>query len=83
MADIELLIKISEDTYKDIIENGFIYDEDNEEVTDVIKNGTPFNKIRGEIQENIDYNRKMDYQGIVAGLLLTLKIIESARHSED
>lgn len=36
-------------------------------------------KIREEIQENIDYNKKMDYQGIVAGLLLTLNIINKYR----
>ena len=35
-----LIIDIHEDTYKDIIKNGFIYDEDNEVVTHVIKNGT-------------------------------------------
>ena len=33
-------------------------------------------KIRAEIQENINYNKKMNYQGIVAGLLLTLTIID-------
>lgn len=33
-------------------------------------------KIRAEIQENINYNKKMNYQGIVAGLLLTLDIID-------
>jgi hypothetical protein len=33
-------------------------------------------KIRSEIQENINYNKKMNYQGIVAGLLLTLAIID-------
>jgi hypothetical protein len=36
-------------------------------------------KIKEEIQENIDYNKKMDYQGIVAGLLLTLNIINKYR----
>ena len=44
MADIELVIKISKDTYKDIIKNGFIYDEDNEVITHAIKNGTPLPK---------------------------------------
>lgn len=33
-------------------------------------------QIRDEIQENINYNKKMNYQGIVAGLLLTLDIID-------
>lgn len=35
-----------------------------------------FKKIREEIQENINYNKRMNYQGIVAGLLLTLYIID-------
>ena len=33
-------------------------------------------KIEAEIQENINYNKKMNYQGIIAGLLLTLDIID-------
>ena len=33
-------------------------------------------KIRAEIQEHINYNKKMNYQGIVAGLLLALNIID-------
>lgn len=53
MADIKLVIKIPEDIYKDIIETRFIYDEDNEIVADVIKNGTllddVLNKIKAEI----------------------------------
>ena len=44
MEDIELVIKIPKDTYKDIIKNGFIYDEDNEVITHAIKNGTPLPK---------------------------------------
>ena len=41
-------------------------------------------KIRAEIQENINYNEKMNYQGIVAGLLLTLDIIDKCKaESED
>lgn len=34
------------------------------------------NKIRADIQENIDYNKKMDYKGIMTGLLLSLDIID-------
>ena len=49
MADIELVIKIPEETYRDIIENGFIYDEDNEVVTYAIKNGTPLPKGHGRL----------------------------------
>ena len=33
-------------------------------------------KIRADIQENINYNKKMNYQGIVAGLLLALDTID-------
>lgn len=32
-------------------------------------------KIRADIQENINYNKKMDYKGIMTGLLLSLDII--------
>ena len=47
----KLIIDIDEDTYKDIIKNGFIYDEDNEAVTHVIKNGTPIpdNPTNGDV----------------------------------
>lgn len=41
-----------------------------------IANGTPLDKIKEKIQENINYNKKMNYQGIVTGLLLTLDIID-------
>ena len=50
----KLIIDIPEDIYKDIIENGFIYDEDNEIVTDVIKDGTPLDNLRAEITEYKD-----------------------------
>ena len=49
MSDIELVIKVPKDTYKDIIKNGFIYDEDNEVVTHAIKNGTPLSKGHGKL----------------------------------
>lgn len=32
-------------------------------------------KIKAEVQENINYNNKMNYLGIVAGLLVALNII--------
>ena len=51
MSDIELVIKVPEDTYKDIIKNGFIYDEDNEVVTHAIKNGTPLPKGHGALKD--------------------------------
>lgn len=40
-------------------------------------------KIRAEIQENINYNKKMNYQGIVAGLLLTLDIIDKYKAEKE
>ena len=64
----ELVIKIPENTYKDIIENGFIYDEDNEVVTHAIKNGTPLTlnvladalmeeRIRGELDSDTIFEK--------------------------
>ena len=35
------VIDVPEETYQDILKNGFMYDEDNEVVTHAIKNGTP------------------------------------------
>ena len=40
-------------------------------------------QIRAEIQENINYNKRMNYQGIVAGLLLTLDIIDKYREESE
>ena len=45
----QIVIKIPEDTYKDIIKNGFIYDEDNEVVTHAIQNGTPLPEHHGRL----------------------------------
>lgn len=54
MTDIELVIKIPEETHKDIIKNGFIYDEDNEVVTYAIKKGTPrYNSVNTELNDCI------------------------------
>ena len=47
------------------------------EVNEVLDN------IKAEIQENINYNKKMNYQGIVAGLLLTLNIIDKYKESKN
>lgn len=33
-------------------------------------------KIVTEIEENISYNKKMDYKGIMVGLLVTLNIVK-------
>ena len=50
----------------------YVYEDDIDDMptVDVLE------QIRAEIQENINYNKKMNYQGIVTGLLLTLKIID-------
>ena len=37
----KLIIDIDEDYYKAIWENGYIYDEDNEDIAKIIKDGTP------------------------------------------
>lgn len=51
MTDIKLVIKIDEEIYKNIIENGFIYDEDNEYVTQSIKKSTPLPKKHGRLAD--------------------------------
>ena len=40
------------------------------------ENGTPLDDVKAEIQENINYNKRMNYLGIVTGLLLALDIID-------
>lgn len=46
----KLIIDIDEDYYKAILENGYIYDEDNEDIAKIIKDGTPLkNATNGEI----------------------------------
>lgn len=62
MVDIELVIKINKDTYKDIIKNRFIYDEDNEVVTHAIKNGIPINGTNGDVIKAIfPYGKYNEY----------------------
>jgi hypothetical protein len=54
-------------------------DVDMAKVADAIKalkQEPVLDKIKAEIQENINYNKKMNYLGIVAGLLLALDIID-------
>jgi hypothetical protein len=43
---------------------------------EIIGNGTPLDDVKAEIQENINYNKRMNYLGIVTGLLLALDIID-------
>lgn len=49
MEDIELVIKIDDETYKNTIENGFIYAEDIEYVAQSIKNSTQLPKGHGRL----------------------------------
>lgn len=51
MEKIELVIKISEEEYTAICENGYIYDEDSEFIAKEIKNGTPLSKIVDNLKE--------------------------------
>ena len=55
---------------------GIITDKDCDRLCKALDNEDVLDKIRAEIEENINYNKKMNYQGIVAGLLLTLDIID-------
>lgn len=54
----KLIIDIDEDYYKAIWENGYIYDEDNEDIAKIIKDGTPLEeelkKIKSEIKDEED-----------------------------
>lgn len=50
-----------------------------EQTIEVLEQMDVLDKIKAEIEENINYNKKMNYQGIVAGLLLTLNIINKYR----
>lgn len=45
----KIVIDISEEVYKDIIKNGFIYDEDGEEISHAIINGTPLPEHHGRL----------------------------------
>lgn len=66
MGNVEIVIKIPEDTYKDIIKNGFIYDEDNEVITHAIKNNTPLPKGHGRLGDLDALEIEME-NGIRAG----------------
>ena len=83
----KLIIDIPEIFYQNEKENkGYVSDLKRDIVWDAMIKGTPLveqepilDKIREEIHENINYNKKMNYQGIVAGLLLTFDIIDKYR----
>lgn len=53
----KIVIEIYDETYQDIVKNGFIYDEDMEEIGDAIMNGTPLPKGHGDLKDigNLKY----------------------------
>lgn len=64
----KIVIDIPEDTYKDIIESGFIergfiWDEDKEVVTQAVKNGTPLSRGHGNLIDYDDLIAKLDRYG--------------------
>lgn len=85
MADIELVIKISEDSYKATC-NGWMLPPDVENIVQGIKNGTPLeqepiiDKIRAEVEQEIiprnsdQYDHEAMWQNM--GLRMALKVID-------
>lgn len=57
----KLIIDISEEEYKNICENGYIYDEDNEYIAKVIANGTPLEAIKTDIHRHKMHFYPSDY----------------------
>ena len=47
----KIVIKIDDSTYKDIIDNGIVFDEDNSYVATAIMNGTPLPKRHGRLKD--------------------------------
>lgn len=76
MADIELVIKIDEDTYKDI-KKGKVYSSIRDvpqESVSAIANGTPLPKGSGDLKDIGECNRKLFYQQCGgANSLITVK----------
>lgn len=72
MADIELVIKIPNEIYQDIVKNRFLYDEDSEVVSYAIINGTFLPKGHGRLIDadalydqyeyaDYDFDKTMEY----------------------
>ena len=70
-----LRAKLSGLHYKKIIS-----DKDYDRLRKALDTEAVLDKVKEDVQENIDYNKRMNYQGIVAGLLLTLDIIDKYRN---
>ena len=56
----KLIIDIDEDYYKAIWENGYIYDEDNEDIAKIIKDGTPLEEKIGHWIYDDEYSDCFD-----------------------
>lgn len=59
MADIELVIKISEDSYKATC-NGYMLSSDVEDVVNAIKNGTPLPKGHGRLIDEKEVKKMIE-----------------------
>ena len=72
---VQVVIKLPEDTYRDIIKNGFIYDEDNEIVTHVIKNGTliPDNATNGDVLKMMFPNADIEIHNITVYVIFDMR----------
>lgn len=53
----QIVVELDDETYKDIVKNGFIYDEDREAISDAIMNGTPLSEGHGDLKDmgNLKY----------------------------
>lgn len=73
MADIELVVKISEDSYRATC-NGYMLPSDVENVVQGIKNGKPLPKGHGRLKDIGKCNRKLFYEQCGgANSLITVK----------
>lgn len=73
MSDIELVVKLSEDSYKALC-RGSMLPSDVENVVQGIKNGTPLPKGHGDLKDIGECNRKLFYQQCGgANSLITVK----------
>ena len=77
----KLIIDIDEDYYKAIWENGYIYDEDNEDIAKIIKDGTPLedelDKLKEKINsEDVDCQYEYDYV-YSGGLQKAIEVIDN------
>lgn len=77
----KLIVDIDEQEYKDICENGYIYDEDNEYIAKVIANGTPpedeLDKLKEKINsEDVNCQYEDDYV-YSSGLQKAIEVIDN------